>query len=133
MKKLFLILSLSFASFVNAATLADNFVASDGKVFQIHSVNSVEKGAGVIYVKQTTGSIQGFADTNGSVWTKVSNYINYTGHYVRIQGTDRYMNTWFTTEISCISNQSAFGYTTGQAEYFADGCALQNAVKALSN
>lgn len=135
MKKLFLSLALSlFAFAANAATLTENFVASNGQVFQIHSVLSVEKGAGVIYVKQATGSIHPFADATGAVWTKVLNSANFSQHYIRVGTTDRYMNTTVITEISCVSSQTVFGYySASQPEWFQDGCALHTAVRNASN
>jgi len=127
------VLSLAAAGSAHAG-LSDTFVASDGKVFQTHSVISVEKGAGVIYVKQASGTVQPFADATGSVWLKVAATMNYTTRFVKVPGTDRWINVNYITEISCISNQTVFGYPTStQPEWFQDSCALHTAVKNLSN
>lgn len=134
MKKLIFTLSALFFAFsTQAATLGDNYVASDGKVFQISNILSVEKGINTVMIKQLTGTVQPFADATGSVWNKVVNSYGFSQRFIRVGTSDRYMETTHTTEISCINNQSAFGYTSAQPEYFADGCALQNAVKANSN
>lgn len=112
-----------------AGTLPESFKADNGKVFQIHSVLSVEYANGTVIVKQATGSAQPFPDATGAVWSKVLASTDFYKHYVQVPGTVRYMNTSVTTEISCISNQSVFGYPQGQPEFFADACALHNAVK----
>jgi hypothetical protein len=142
MKKLFL--SLACALFAcmavtacgghaNAATLPESFVPDNGKIVQIHSVISIEKVAGAINVTQSTGSVFTVPDATGAVWSKILANSTFYQHYVQVPGTLRYMNTNFTTEISCISNQTAFGYPAAQPIYFADGCALHAAVKAAAN
>lgn len=134
MKKLFLTFALLFSVAASAATLPENFAASDGRVFQIHSALSVEKGAGVIYIKAASGSVFPFADSTGAVWTKVINSANFNQRYVKVPNTDRYMNTTFSVEISCISQQTVFSYpTSAPAEWFQDGCALHAIVKNSSN
>ncbi len=133
--KLFKILlaSVVFMSGIAQAGLSESFVASNGKIFQVHSSISVEKGEGVIYVKQASGTVHPFQDTTGSVWLKVASYMNTATHHVRVPNTDRWMNTNFTTEISCVSNQTVFAYPTSTpAEWFQDGCSLQVAAQNLS-
>lgn len=133
MKKIIFAASLFFASFSAFAGLAESFVAADGKVFQIASVLSVEKGNGTVNIKQASGTVQQFSDPQGTVWAKVLVVLNSSNHYVKVPNINRYMNTAVATEVSCISNQTAFGYVGAPAEYFADACALQTAVKNASN
>lgn len=134
MKKIIFAASLFLASFSAFAGLGENFVASDGKVFQIHSALSVEKGANVIYVKQASGTVQPFADSTGAVWNKVVSVLNSSNHYVKNPTSDRWYNTYFTTEISCISSQTVLGYpTNAPAEWISDNCALHQAIKNASN
>lgn len=127
-------LSLGTVVSSTAATLPQNFAASDGKVFQINTALSVEKGAGVIYVKHYSGTVMPFADATGTLWTKVLNSPNFSQYFIKIPNTDRYMNTTLSSEISCISSQTVFAYPfSTQAEWFQDNCALHTVVKNASN
>jgi hypothetical protein len=118
-----------------AATLPESFVPDNGRIFQIHSVLSVEQAPGAINVKQSSGSVFILPDATGAVWAKVLANPTFYQHYVQVPGTNRYMNTQFAAEISCISNQTAFSYgqSNSPVEWFADSCALWNAVKAKAN
>ena len=133
MKKLLLSTALIFTSLSAFAGLSESFVAADGKVFQIATVLSVEKVTGFVSVKQATGSVQNFSDPSGTVWNRVLVVLNSSNHYVKVPNSNRWMNTAPATEISCISNQTAFGYPSAQPEWFQDACALHTAVKNVSN
>ena len=136
MKKLFISAVLAFSAFAaTAATLTLNFVADNGLVFQIANVFSVDYDGSSVIVRMPNGSNQYFADASGGVYAKVLASAGFSSRFVRVNATsNRYMNTQLASEISCVSNQTAFGYySANNPEFFNDGCALHNAVKAASN
>ncbi len=135
MKKVLLILSLAFCTIAaQAATLNSNYVASDGKVFQTANILAVEQGTGTILITQATGTVQPFADTTGSIYTKVVSAYGFSHRFVKVSATStKFINVALATEVSCMSNQSAIGFPAAQPIWLQDACVFQNAVKALSN
>jgi hypothetical protein len=135
MKKVLFAAVALLASFAaGAAPLTQNFVADNGKVFQINHVLSVEKVPGFVNVKQALGTVHPFPDATGAVFQKVRTSPGFDASFVRVPGTDRYMKTTGTSEISCVSSQTVFAYPSqAPAEWFADGCQLHSVVKASAN
>lgn len=139
LKKLILVSALAssvmFSNTTEAATLTLNFVSDTGKVFQIASILSVDWNGSSVVVRMPNGSDQYFADASGSVYAKVLASAGFSSRFIRVNATsNRYMNTQLASEISCIGNQTAFGYySANNPEFFNDACALHNAVKAASN
>jgi hypothetical protein len=135
MKKLFISAVLALSAFAaTAATLNLNFVADNGRVFQIANVFSVDYDGSSVIVRMPNGSNQYFADASGGVYAKIKASDGFSSRFVRVGTSNRYMNTQLASEISCVSNQTAFGYySANNPEFFNDGCALHNAVKAASN
>lgn len=123
-----------------AATLPDNFVSQDGRIFQLANAVSVEKQGPLSYIKVTMidGNPQSFYDASGAVWTKVVAYMGAAGasKWQAVSGQNMYINTTFQTEIKCIVNQGQTVMawpTVPNPLYLNDGCAFYNAVKARSN
>lgn len=121
---------------VGAATLSNNFKDINGKVFQTETVLSIEKVGTAINIRDTAGSVHSYVDNgSGSVMSAVLASAYVTSHYVQVPGQSKYMHTTNATEVICYSGtQTAFSYPgTTPAEFFADGCQLWQAVKAVSN
>lgn len=119
-----------------AAQLPDNFVASDGRVFQTVNEVSVQFVSGAVLVKQMSGSVQSFPDPTGSVSAKVLASPDFAKRHVQAPATPGlYVNTAVSTEISCQSSQTVigYGYSLTPTSVFADGCQLWQAIKAVSN
>jgi len=125
---------LVLSASASAGPLAKNYVADNGKVFQTEHVLSVESVPGEVRVKQLTGSVHHFPDASGAVFQKVRTSPTFAASFVQVPGTNRFMKTDSTTEISCISSQTVFAYpSSAPAEWFADGCQLHAVVKASAN
>lgn len=137
MKKMFLSLALSlFAFAASAGALTQNFVADNGRVFQIANVLSVDYNGWSVVIKTANGGNQYFDDATGAVYARIISSAGFNSRFVRVGTSNRYMNTQTNiSEISCISNQTVFAWAIGanQPEYFNDGCALHTAVRNASN
>lgn len=116
----------------NAATLPASFVDDNGQVFQIDTMLSVEKVGATIKVKQPDGYPKFYADASGNVWAKIVASAIVASAYAQVPGANRYLNTKVAWVITCISNQTVFGYAT-IAEYFPDSCALHAVVRGRAN
>lgn len=119
----------------HAATLSGNFVSDDGKVFQIENAISIEKVTGAVNVAAANGTTYAFADGTGALYNKILASVGFTSHYIQVPGTLMHMNTTAALYITCYGgNQTAFAYPPNlPAKFFADNCALLNAIKAASN
>lgn len=116
----------------SAATLPASFADDNGQVFQLETMLSVEKVGATIKIKQPDGYPKFYADASGNVWAKVIASSIISAKYAQVPGANRYMNTSVAWIVTCISNQTVFGYAT-IAEYFPDSCALHAVVRAGAN
>lgn len=128
-----------------AAALPFNFTATDGVNFSIERASSVEK-VGPTTISVTTMVVNadgvtvptstGYADSNGTVWTKVLSTINSTGLYLRVGSTNRYIGAKAVKYTYCFVSNTLLFYGEGVTEAnetFNDGCAVAQGIKALSN
>lgn len=120
-----------------AGALTQNFVADNGRVFQVDHALSVDRDVpnGRIVVQQVNGGFQYFADASGGVWAKVLPTLK-ADKWVQVGTSNRYMALTFVSEVTCwpSSGSTVFAWATvANAEQFLDGCALHARVKAASN
>ena len=135
MKKAFLVLfTLFFSCAIQAATLTQNFVSTDNKVFSIDQARELSFPTGAVTVIFVDGnsSYVYLADVGGGVAVKVKASANFS-KFVQLGTTGRYLRPEFAKYITCSSSGTVIGWNVGGAETIADGCAFHAVVKALSN
>ena len=133
-KSVVVALALAASALASATPLNSIFTSSDNKVFSIDQARSITFASGTVTLVFVDGnsSYTYLADSDGSVANKIKASTSFT-QFIKVGNTNEYLKPAFAKYIVCQNSQTTIGWNVGSSTMLSDGCAFQQAVKAVSN